>query len=120
MTISEIIKVRAEMTDEEITSYVELAEARVRSYLNYEPTDSIDRFEYITADIAITLYNEDKALKQAAVNPSNLSAESFSEGGVNTSYTYKGQDAIKAEYEVQVANLLAELKPYINRVVRFI
>lgn len=123
MTISEIIQLRSDLTDAEtIASYVELAEARVRAYLNYEPSDDISKFKYTTADIAITLYNEDTAIKQAEANPSssNLSAESFSEGGVNTSYTYKGASNVKAEYESSVANLLNDLKPFVKRFVTFV
>lgn len=121
MTVSEIIQLRTDLTDAEtIASYVDLAEQRVRAYLNYEPSDDIERFSYTTADVAITLYNEDQAIKQAAASPSNLSAESFSEGGVSTSYTYKGTDSMKSEYEKTVASILSDLKPYIKRFVKFI
>ena len=42
MTISEIITLRTGLTDAEtIASYVDLAEAKVRAYLNYEPSDSV-------------------------------------------------------------------------------
>jgi hypothetical protein len=120
MTISEIITLRTGLTDAEtIASYVDLAEAKIRAYLNYEPSDSIERFSYTVADVAIALYDEDQAMAAAASNPA-LSAESFSEGGVNTSYTYKGQGNIQAEYESSVAKLLDSLKPYVKRFVTFI
>ena len=116
MTAREIVTRRTAMDSDVASTYVRIAESRVRSYLHYEDDDDLSGFSPVIADIAILLWDEDKArtAAEAAKNSADLSSESFSEGGVSVSKNYRSGFEVGGAYENMIAQKLATLSDFIK------
>lgn len=123
MTATEIFKKKSGLTDTDtIKFYILQAGDELRIYLNYDPEDPIDRFSSVVADIAVNDYDYDTrtaANKTAQASQEGLKSESYSEGPVSVSKTYKSTDELYSEYTASKDKILMRTRDYrLARVVK--
>lgn len=116
MTAREIVIRRTTLEADEASTYVRMAESRVRSYLHYDEDDDLSGFSSVVADIAILMWDEDKARRAAEVSKkdTDLSSESFSEGGVSVRKDYRSGYDVAGAYEDMIAKKLSTLSGFIK------
>lgn len=116
MTAREIVTMRTAMESDVASAYVRMAEGRVRSYLHYQEDDDVSGFNAVIADIAILLYDEDKArtASSAAYGTAELESESFSEGGVSVRKDYRSGYDVAGAYEDMIAKKLSGLSAFVK------
>lgn len=125
MTANEIVKFKTGLEDDAVVkNLVKMAEARIRYYLGYNEMDEIPFAVIPAADIAVMLYQESQATQKAvtdgAEGNSPVKSESFSEGGISTSYTYESATEQTEAFESRIANILDTLKVYQKGRVMFL
>lgn len=108
MTAAEIFEQR---TRKDGDDWIAMAEDAVRAYLRYSEDESLDRFAFAVADIAVTYYQMDQAVKAAEVQP-GVKSESFTEGKVSVKQDYLSSAEMSAQYETKVQTALADLKRF--------
>lgn len=107
MTAEEIFEQR---TGKDGTDWIAMAEEAVRAYLRYDAEESLARFAFAVADIAVTYYQRDEAL-QTAFTP-GVKSESFTEGKVSVKQDYLTSAEMSAQYDTKVQTALAGLKRF--------
>lgn len=113
MTVNQIIIHNTGITEAEADFYAEVAEMKVRTYLNYSDDDGIDKFTSAIAAIATILYNQEKCLKNLTDNNNSIvKSESFSEGSVSVNKSYLTNADISDNSESQINTELQKLKQY--------
>lgn len=117
MTAIELTKYQTGLDDDAVVkTLVKMAEERIRNYLGYNEMDPLPPVASTTADIATILYQRAKATKAALANMDAgnepIKSESYSEGGISTSYTYESASEQASAYDLRIANLLEPLKVY--------
>lgn len=111
---------RTGLSETDAKTYLEMAEDRVRLYLNYSDDEDVSRFTPAIADIACLLYERQQAIttaQQAWMQTAGMSSKSYSEGPVSVHETYASWDGgasatVTASYEAQIQNTL-------NTIARF-
>lgn len=113
-----IVMKRTAITEEDASYYVELAEARVRLYLNLDANTDVEKYVFAISDIATLLYQIDASTKQTA-NSIGFKSESFSEGGVSVSKSGLTGAEVREQYEAAIQDVLSNLDGNIGK-VRFL
>jgi hypothetical protein len=92
----------------------EMAKDKLRIYLNVPDSFDLKRFDTHLIEIATLIHEEDEAKKKAKAEglDAAVSGESFKEGTVSVSKTYKSMQDLKAEYDTAIKLILEDLKPY--------
>lgn len=115
MTALEKFTARTGSNDEQ---YLEMAEDKVRLYLNYTEDDDLSFFSSIVVEIAITLYEKKQAVQvvqTSFIQRAGLSSKSYSEGPVSVSESYSDKTAgaeISAVYDNAIKELLNSIARY--------
>lgn len=108
MTAEEIFEQR---TGEDGKDYIAMAEDAVRAYLCYDKEESLDRFAFAIADIAVTYYQRNQAMAGEGATP-GVKSESFTEGKVSVKQDYLTSAELSAQYDTKVQTALADLKRF--------
>ena len=119
MTALDIIKKRTGLGTEEASYYEELAEARVTSYLNISEGADLSVYMFQIADIAVLMYQQDRATQNASA-VLGFESHSFSEGGVSESVSGATGQAIWEQYSRAIDDVLSTLDNAPRGVVRFL
>lgn len=85
------IVARTGLSETEARSYLNMAEERVRLYLNYEEDEDLSRFSSVLADYATTLYEKRTAVQtaqQAWLVNAGMESKTYTEGPVSVHETY--------------------------------
>lgn len=116
MTAVDIFKKRSGLTDTDtINMYMFMANDEVRTYLGYSNDKSIDRFGSAVANIAIAMYEYDLRNKSRNENiPSSdyIKSETFTEGAVSESKTYRNGNDLYEELTKTKDKILSKLYTY--------
>lgn len=112
------IAARTGLSEAEARVYLVMAEERVRLYLAYEEDEDLTRFSSVIADVAVMLYDKNRAAKatqEALLETAGMSGKSYTEGPVSVHETYAGSDggaSVTAAFDTQIKNTL-------NSIARF-
>ena len=93
----------------------EMAKDKLRLYLNVPDSYDLKRFDTHLIEIACLIHEKDEAVKKAREEGggySPVSSDSFKEGPVSVSRTYKSSEQVKAEFEASIGSTLETLKGY--------
>lgn len=111
------IMARTGLSEGDAKTYVDMAEERVRLYLNYEDEESLTRFSSAISDVAVALYNKTEAVRTAQtafLANAGISSKSYSEGPVSISENYgnNGGLSVSQIYEEEIKSALNSIARY--------
>lgn len=120
MTVAEIFTRRTGITDAEtIADYIEMAGAKITAFLALEAGADLSAYVFQQADIAVLLWQQDEATKNAS-SCIGLESHSFTEGGVSETIKANDGKTILTTYTQAIADVLATLTGSQEGVVRFL
>lgn len=111
----EIIRVKTGLDSNMSALLYEMAKDKLRLYLNIPDSYDLKRFDTHLIEIACLMHEKDetiKKMKEENGGYSPVSSDSFKEGVVSVSRTYKSSEQVKAEYEASINSTLESLKGY--------
>lgn len=108
MTATEIVIKRTGMTQEDAEFYVEMAEEKVRAYLNLDPDADLTPYVYQISDIATLYWQKDQSISQTKWSL-GYGRETFQEGSVKHTIATMTGSVIFSTYDEAVINVLQTL-----------
>ena len=103
----EIMMKRTGVGEEDADFYIEMAETKVRTYLNLEPEADISKYSFQVADIATLYWQKDTSVHQSQVSL-GYASESFQEGNVRHTTASMTGSAIFATYDAAVLDIAGD------------
>lgn len=116
MTAEQIVEKRTGMSQEDAGAYVDIAEAKVRTYLGLDDEADLTPYTFQIAEIAVLYWQWDSSVQNSA-HLLGMKSQSFSEGGVSESKSGMTGAEIQTQYEDAIRGVLEGLDGNVGKVV---